>query len=539
MTALVETEQPQGTFILGLFGFQSEAVVAGYEQWLTQAVPALDVQYAMGTGKTALSIALACYLFDDDEIDQVIVVAEQNKIRDWSQVDFPKFSTLDVGLYAGTPGHRAKVLTQGHQGLVMTYETGRNDIALFKKGSKRAIAGPGPLAEYLKGKRTLIIMDEVTKVRNRSSRLHVAWNYAINRYLRKGGDKVMAIGLTGTKIEASPADHYNVNRLLAPHLAPSVEDFESTYVAGWDRFGNINAWKNLDPATSHRDVTPLSEVFSDITVRKSKSDPDVMAQFPSKVENPPTFVTLSRAHRDFYADIEAILHAQAQESDDDGVAGLVTLRQIATAPAALVASQGEFGRSVVREVGDAGLRSLGSAKIDAVANWAREAGDQQMVIFTFFGQSVLPLIHDRLRDEGLSVVVNHGQMSGKDRQEAQDVYKGGDAQVFLSSDAGARGLNLGVGSALLHVELPLLSSTYEQRSDRIHRVDSVHPSVTVDSLISAGTIEEGVMDLVLKRNEWSERVSDGGLVEDMDPGIMTASVRKALWSLSKASVRRR
>lgn len=513
-----------------LHDFQAEAAARGYIQWTESPFPALDVQYDMGLGKTPISLALAALLAEDGLVDRVVIVAEKNKIKDWTDIEVPKFTRLEATAYTGSPERRAEIRANDPQVLVTTYETGRVDLANFKPRSKRAIQSKGALTEWMEGRNVLVIFDEVTRLRNRSSKLHIAWDYAINRVLRKQKDhKVMAVGLTGTKIENNPSDHYNVNRLLAPHLAPSVADFEATYVGGWDKWDNITSWRYLDPATTPLDIMPLSEVFSEITLRKSKTDPDVMDQFPAKMENPPTRVEMGKAQRDFYRELEEILHAE-----DDEVTGITLLRQIALDPACLIGSDSAFSRRVTEVVGERGLRAIGSAKTDEAVEWARRAGDQQMVMFTFFGQSYLPLVHQRLRDEGFTVVVNHGQMSAKDRQTAQDTYRAGDAQVFLSSDAGARGLNLGVGSALLHLELPPLHAIYEQRSDRIHRINSVHPSVTVDSLLAEGTIEEPIMQVALARNEWAERVSDGGLVEAEDgSGTMTASLRKRIWNLDR------
>lgn len=516
----------------GLYEFQAEAVVAGYEQWLADDCPALDVQYDMGLGKTILSLALACVLIEDNEIDRVLLVVEKNKVRDWVR-DVTRFTDLQAVSYHGTPDRRARIRAMDPQVLVMTYETGRNDIAQFKPRSKRAIKGPGPLAEHLIDKRLLIVFDECTKLRNRTSQLHLAWDFLVNRYLRKNA-KVMGVGLTGTKVESSPADHYNVNRLIAPHRAPSVEEFEATYVKSWDRFGNIDDWTNLDPAHTRAGITPLSEVFADITVRKAKTDSDVMDQFPDKMENAPRRLTLTSRQASFYNDIEDILHAE-----DDENTGLMTLRQIAASPATLLYSDSVFARTVVEQVGRKSLAALGSAKIDEAVAWAKECGDQQMVMFTFFGQSLLPLVNERLVEEGFTVALNHGQMSAVQRERSQDAFRAGDAQVFLSSDAGARGLNLQAGSALLHLELPLLASTYQQRSDRIHRIDSTHPSVTIDSLVVEGTIEEAIAELLLSRNEWSEQVSDGGLVDHADSRVRTASVRRQLWGMSKKRRRRR
>lgn len=518
-----------------LIPFQEEGIIAAYETLTSHPAKAVSVLYDMGLGKSVISMALAGLLFEAGLIDHVLVVAEANKVRDWAEDDFPTWTDLSVKRYAGPPAKRAEIRQDLPQVLVMTYETGRNDIAVFKhtkKAQGRAITGPGPLAEALKDRRVLVIFDEITKLKGRTSRGHLAWDYLVNRWLRRRAKSdALAVGLTGTPIESSPEDHYNANRLLAPLLAPKVADFEEAYVKRVNDWGKVTAWKNLDPGDCEPGVVPLSRVFSEITLRKRKTDPDVLGWFPAKVENPSRFITLTPKQRAFYDDVVAALEPEDDEDPNAIQSALTLLRQIAGAPAALLHSQGYMAREIVGLVGERTIKGLGSAKEDALVEWMEEAGDQQVVVFTFFGQSVLPLLHERLRAEGYAVSINHGQMNTEERQTSQARFKAGQTQIFLSSDAGARGLNLGMGSALLHYELPLLYATYGQRSDRIHRADSVHPSVTVDSLIAIDTVEEAIFDLVMKRNVWSDKVIDEGAKGTSDG--MDASMRKTLWRAAR------
>ena len=76
--------------------------------------------------------------------------------------------------------------------------------------------------------------------------------------------------------------------------------------------------------------------------------------------------------------------------------------------------------------------------------------------------------------------------------------------VFLTSDAGSKGLNLPEATYLLHYERPLTHSNFIQRSDRIHRINSMHESVYIYSFVTLGTIEEGLLNLNLRRNDWSD-----------------------------------
>lgn len=520
-----------------LYPFQEEAVARAYWQSTEADDRALLVVYDMGTGKSPISIYTAAMMVEDGMLDHILVVAEANKVEDWSGVDFPKFSTLDVGKYEGTPTKRQKILDEGPpQVMVMTYELGRQDLVRWKKAKSTAIQGPGPLSTYLEGKRVLIIFDECTKIKTGNTRLTVAWDYLINRRLRKDPTaQVAVLGLTGTPVEKSPEDHFRICRLLAPRLSQTVEEFKRDHVDAYDLYGNATRFKNLSPSNAQPGVVPLSERFSSIIIRKRKTDPDVMENFPSKIDNPPRFIPLLPRQRDFYEQLrETLMDVAMEENPDRPDPSVITiLRQVAIAPEALLRSKGKMAQEVVRIIGEKGLRDLGSAKFEEMSRWLSEIGDQQGVVFTFFGQSVLPLAHERIRRAGISVVVNHGQMNPADRQRSQDAFRAGDAQIFLSSDAGARGLNLGVGSALLHLELPVTYAKYVQRSDRIHRVDSQHPSVTIDSLVARGTVEETMATTVLDRHAWAEEVVDGKVIdgeEAEDQGIVSASMMRMMWA---------
>lgn len=503
---------------LGLFDFQADGAAHTYWQWTQTAEPTILALWDTGIGKSHLSMAVSALLFEDGLVDHVLVVAEANKVLDWVEDDFPTFTSLSVKRYAGDPKRRQKMLADLPQVLVMSYETGRNDICQFKGKGSKAIVGPKMLTEALAGKRVAIWFDEFSRLRNRTSALYVAWDYLINRRLRKENPKVYVAGLTATTVEKHPEDHWNAGRILSPSRAGSVATFEANYVATRSIYDNSPAsWKNLTAETLvDPGVIPLNQMFRDITLRKRKTDPDVIDHFPAKMENPPTMVTLGNRHKALYDQVEEIF---ADETLDDAVTrqGFGLLRMIAGHPMSLLRSQGEFAKDIVANVGPAFLEEIGNEKAAAMLEWQERMAEQQTVIFTFYGGSILPYLEHSLKSEGYKVSVNHGRLNQIERKRQQDAFKAGDTQIFLSSDAGAKGLNLGVGSGLLHFETPLLYSTFDQRSNRIHRIDSRHPSVTIDYLLAENTVEIPVANLMLKRNQWAEAVQDPDYIEDFDP----------------------
>lgn len=528
-TALQPEIEP--LFHTSLYPFQAEGAAKAYLRSSSLIV------YSPGTGKTLLSMAVAALMLEDDKVDQVIIVAESTKVRDWVEDDFPGHSSIPAQLYAGSPEKRAKILTDPATALVMTYETMRNDICSFKPKST-AVAEDGPLFDFLQDKRVLIVYDEADRISNRGSKLYKANEHLLKslRRRKKMPDSVKAIGLTATPIRTSPVNVFNICRLLSPKAVCTVEEFADRYISQIDDYKKPIAFKNL---TSERmadpDLPSLSGMLSSVILRKRKSDPDVIEQFPAKVENPWQRVELHPKHAELIAGIrEHLGEGNGDLVSEKEIYGL--LRQVCNHPASLLRSKGTVAKDIARIVGEKGLLAIPNAKDEYVASWLTHLGPEQGVIFTFYGQSVLPFIADLLRDHKVDFVMNHGQMNGKDKKRYQDAFKAGDAQIFLSSDAGARGLNLGVGSGMLHYEPPETHMIYEQRSDRVHRIDSVHASITIDTLMctSAGIItpDELCAEKIQKRQGYHEDILDADMTEEeiLGSGMVTARMREMMLS---------
>jgi SNF2 family DNA or RNA helicase len=511
---------------LGLFDFQAEGVARCYFDTDNLAV------WSTGIGKTHLAMALSAILFEDAEIDHVVVVVEVNKLLDWVN-DYKRFTDLSVLPYKGDPKRRERIRANLPQVLVGTYDTMRNDAA-SKGPTKRHDWVPGPLTQTLVGKRVLVVYDEVGRIGNRDSGIHKAQECLV-KHLRRSA-QTRTLGLTATPIDRDPVNVYDQSRIIVPGKLGTWESFRADHITSYDIFEKPNGFHNTGQADwdGH---TPTIRVKLGSTLKvKQKSDPDVRDQFPKKVEEFEA-IELGTKHLDFYRTVREAFYEQQWNPQEERRL-FVLLRQIAGHPLALRSSQGELAQMIWEQIGDEGLRSMGAAKLDYLTKRlhmvCRDQGDKA-IVFTFFGQSVLPIIHEHLRAHGFEVVVNHGQMKAEARQESIDALRYGKAQVFLSSDAGSRGLNLPEATYVFNYELPLAYANYVQRSDRVHRIDSLKESVVVESLIAAGTIEEPIADLVLRRNEWHDAlVGDPLDDEDAEGAHLTAADRRRMIEFAKS-----
>lgn len=513
----------------GLLDFQALGCAYCYERLNNLAV------WDTGIGKSHLAMATACLLFEDDLIDIVLLIAEKDKLMpdEWPR-DFATYTDLTVGIYHKiSPTKRAQMRENLPRVLLSTYETIRNDAARLvevvkAKGKKTKKLVAGELTEALRGKRVLIVYDEMPKLANRGSGLHKAHALMIDD-LGKFGE-VRILGLTATPFRRDPEGYYNLGRLVTPQTVGTVASFEKDHIAARDIFGKPSRFKNLDARECEPGVVPFAEKMRPVLLRKRKTDPDVIEQFPKTNEEPPRYVHLGDRHQEFYLAVEAL-------SDDcDEWAQrqfFMLMRQIAGHPMSLLRSDGKIARSIASEVGEAGLRSLGSAKLDRLVTDLVPIVHGQgalVVVFTFFANTILPILWEGLEEAGISVAPNAPFLSDRDRALFKQEFKAGKRQVFLSSDAGAKGINLPEATYCFEYESALTHENRTQRLNRIHRIDSPHQLVTFRTYVAYDTVEEPIVHGVLQGNDWSDR-----LLEDDDLGddFITADQRREMLRIAR------
>jgi len=542
----VEPSSPLYHSPWGLLGFQQEGVLKAYFD------PVLAV-WDTGLGKGHLVMATNALLVEDGEIDIHLLVCEQNKIDEWL-ADYARFTDIEAIPYGGenqTITHRRRIMdairtgepTQVKRGwtiekpqvLVATYETYRNDLMVKTKvrnpkGRLVEKEGPGPLSEVLSGKRVLVSYDEITKIGNRSTGIHKA-QVILLKHLAKTGGQARLIGLTAMPMERDPENFYNIGRILCPADVGTVASFEQDHVVWRDPYGVAKVFKNLSPEDTREPwVTPLSAKMGKVIIRKRWTDDDVRERFPQVDPEKYIPVRLGERHMEFYETVRDVFLETAKTEDDDR-ALFMLLRQIAGLPVSILYSTSKYAKTIVSEVGVGGLEALGSAKLDMLSARLKPivlGQGAQAVVFTFFGPSMIPFIAERLEDDGMSVAQNFPDMGPKRRREHLAEFKEGQRRIFLSSDAGARGINLPQASYAFEYESAVTHANRIQRLNRTKRLDSRDHGVeriVFETLIAKDTVEDPLFDAVLRRNVWAD-----ALLDDDDPGdhFMTAEQRRPL-----------
>jgi SNF2 family DNA or RNA helicase len=526
-------EMPNGAVFyspLGVFDFQADGLAECYLRTEADAAGGVIAVWDTGIGKTVLGLLLAAYLFEDGQIDQVMVVCEQNKVREW-QADFERFTGLSTVRYHGT-GRAQRLKRHGVPHVVITaYETGRNELMQRVKGkSSRGIgtATDGPLIEALglREKRTLWIFDEPIKMKNRSSVLYQSYWYTLSQ-LRRGPHHQRVLGLTATPMDTNYEQAYNVARMIAPATQPTVGEFEERYTHGRNDYGTGYLFNGKEKVWAQLHFQPL-------IIRKRKTDPDVIDQFPAMIEEDRR-VAMAKDHRDFYNAVLTMLDPPDGQEDPRDENQIVAderrirrlLRMTAGHPASHLHVPNPLSVAIVETVTAEGLRAITSSKTaDLISELKTLVKGQgaQVIIFEFF-VSVIREVARELREAGFTVAEYHGGIDDGERERNKAAFKRGEFEIFLASDAGARGINLQNAQYVIEYSSSTTYSNRVQRGNRNNRIDSKLPSTTLTTMVLDGTVEESIFVRTIDRNaDLDTLVGD----EEDDSAFISAEQRRAL-----------
>lgn len=460
------------------------------------------------THNSHAAMQLSALAFEDGLSDLVILVCEKNKLREW-QEDFEEFTRLSARIHHGA-SRKNKLAKLGLPDvLITTYETGKVDFVSTEKTSRgRKVQTNGHVLTevFASGRKPVVFFDEADKLSNRTSATYKAYDHML-RSLRKEFKRLPVFMMTATSIRKDYENAFNQLRLLSPQSMPLVKEFESYFVRGRNIYGKAQYW-------DHR-TEEFAAICQPLMLTKRKTDPDVVAQFPAMTEEA-LWVDMEGPQRQLY-DLAA-------EIDHPGA--LTALRQICGHPGSLVhtAKHGtsKIAKMLVEELGEEWLLNCPSAKTQALVSYLEPVVKQQgdkAVVFSFFGPSVLPLLREALEDRGIAC---HNFSDPEQLKKFKDAPGG---RVLLSSDAGARGVNLPEASYLVEYDIAGTYGLRTQRLNRISRIGAGGPTATVRSMLTRESVEIGLMASMLNGNAQSDELLGRG-VDGSE--YMTAAMRRRM-----------
>ena len=418
----------------------------------------------MGLGKTVQAVAASELLRRLHGIERVLVVSPASLKTEWEE-QIAKFTGLSAQLVQGRRPERLRQYRRPAFFNLANYEQIRSD-----QDSLQRLLAPD-----------LIILDEAQRIKNWQSKTAQAVKRLRSPYL---------FVLTGTPLENRIDEIYSIAQAIDPHLLGPLFRFNREFYE-LDERGRPQGYKNLDEL--HRRLRP-------VLLRRRKSD--VEGELPERTVNT-YFVSM---------------HPEQQVRYEEYSASVARLMQIARKRPL---SPEEFKRlqqqlACMRMVCDTPYildpECRVSPKLDELVTVLGELLEDpanKILVFSEWTR-MLELVREYAEASGTGYALHTGQVPQARRREEINRFKQDPAcRLFLSSDAGATGLNLQAANVVINLDLPWNPAKLEQRIARAWRKHQSR-AVSVINLVCEDSIEHRILHLLERKQALADGVLDGG-----------------------------
>ena len=418
----------------------------------------------MGLGKTMQAIGTAALLYREGYISSVLVVCPTSLKYQWKR-EIKTFIGKDALVIEG-PQHARKGLYNSDQLFkIVSYNTLNNDVKAM--GSLTA---------------DMVIMDEVQRLKN--------WDTQIARSARKVKSDYTLI-LSGTPLENKLEELYSITQLVDQYILGPYYAFRSDHIQTTES-GKVIGYKGLNK---------VGDLLKPILLRRRKSD--VSIQLPERIDQN-LFVPMTKEQREIHEDYKEMAARIVSKWQRMHFLSETDRRRLLTA------------LSMMRMVCDSTYildqKTRYDTKVDETMNILDSilsSEDAKVVIFSGW-ERMTRLIAAELERSGIGFSNLNGSVPSEKRKDLIDRFTDDPSvRVFLSTDAGATGLNLQAASYVINLDLPWNPAVLEQRIGRIHRMGQKQ-NIQVINLVAIGTIEEQMLSKLKFKTDIFDGVLNGG-----------------------------
>jgi len=414
----------------------------------------------MGLGKTVMLIAL--HLARDDDAP-TLVVCPASVIGNWEREIIRFAPGVPVRRYHG-PGRSLDGADRGF--VVTTFATMRADADLLAKHEP----GWG-----------LVVADEAQNIKNPRAKASQALREIPTDH---------RIAMTGTPVENNLSELWAILDWTTPGLLGPHEQFREE----WSR--------RIESVRDEEATTGLAALIRPFVLRRRKSDPGIAPELPPKIET--DHVThLTREQVGLYEAVVRQSMTQIEQADGIQRRGLVVkmltqLKQICNHPAHFLRQpDGHLG-------GRSGKLAVFDELIEEIV-----AEEGAALVFTQYA-TMGRLLSRHLREKKVASQFLHGGTSVPTREEMVRAFQDGEVPVFvLSLKAAGTGLNLTRADHVIHFDRWWNPAVEDQATDRAHRIGQTQ-SVQVHRLVSEGTIEESIAELIAAKRTLADAIVNSG-----------------------------
>jgi SNF2 family DNA or RNA helicase len=420
----------------------------------------------MGLGKTIQAIAVAELYQKELGINKVLIVCPTSLKYQWKS-EIEKFTDSKVHVVEGAMLKRQQQYESTDAFyIVVSYHMMTNDVDFLNKMEA-----------------DMVILDEAQRIKN--------WKTKVSQQIKKIQTPYSVV-LTGTPLENKLEELYSIMQFIDVYRLGPMYKFLSRYQITDPETGKVIGYQNL---------RKITEMLSDTLIRRTKKE--VLAQLPKRIDKN-LYVPMTKEQMDVHEEFANTVGKLVLKwrrmgflNEKDRQRLMLSLSQM---------------RMVCDSTYILDQKTRHDTKIDEVMNILDEAfdgTDEKAVIFSQW-ERMTRLVAKELDERGIKYEYLHGGVDSKDRKDLLDNFRNDpDSRVFLSTDAGGVGLNLQSASLMINMDIPWNPAILEQRIARIYRLGQER-NVNIINMVSTGTIEHRMLDVLKFKSSMAEGVLDGG-----------------------------
>lgn len=468
----------------------------------------------MGLGKTPQAIGAIHLLQKEGKVKKALIICPSSLKYQWVE-EISKFTDHKGIVIDGLPKKRKEQYEAWQKDdeylfAVMNYELVRNDIDILLELNYEVIAA-----------------DEVHRVKNWASKTSKAM---------KQLDAPYKFGLTGTPMQNSPEELWNIMDWLNPTVLGNFWSFNNYHIVRGDKFNQRNV------IIGYKRLGQLRRRVSDYMLRRMKVD--VTPELPRMmfhtyhVEMTPEQKRLQDIlQEDFLEALKELNetqtvnpHQEDEEGDDPRQGKIMGYFNLLSSVANSTELFHMSESPMVQKYSEHATKGQKGPKINEAVQICKdllEQGTNKVVIFTRF-ERMQRLVVEELEKIG-GVEILNGKMKPFERQSAVDRFKfDPHVNFFVTTDAGNYGINLQFANKLINLDLPWNPAIYDQRAGRVHRIGSDFDRVDIIDIITKDSLDERIQEVLYKKKELANQVVEKNDEERVLMNNMTAGLLKKL-----------